>query len=99
MARETFREDVERLVEQEIRPIILSHGGDIKVRSVEDGKVTVVLTGACQSCPAAQITTEEVVESKLREHLGDELVSVHLYGEVDPDVWSFAKKLLNNEID
>ncbi len=39
-----------------IRPLIVGHGGDIAVVAVEDGIVTVEMTGACEACPNIAMT-------------------------------------------
>lgn len=45
-----------------------SHGGDLElVDQTADGYVRVKLTGACATCPGAQQTLAEVVETALRE--------------------------------
>lgn len=49
------------------------------------------------SCPAAQITVEQVVEKGLRRELGDKLGRVYLINETDEGLLAFARKLLNRK--
>jgi nitrite reductase/ring-hydroxylating ferredoxin subunit/Fe-S cluster biogenesis protein NfuA len=48
-----------------IRPYIESHGGHIKVRSVDGGTVHLEMGGACQGCPGAKVTLERGVQKAL----------------------------------
>lgn len=90
-----FRDKVERIVEERIRPSLRLHGGDMYVKDADDGIVRVVFTGACEGCPSAQITMEETVREILREELGGELKEVRLVNETDEDLLNFARQLLN----
>ena len=57
--------DVKKALET-IRPKLQIDGGDIELLSVsEDGKVLVVLTGACSTCAMATLTMKWTVEKYL----------------------------------
>ncbi len=61
---------VERTVQQAldtVRPYIHSHGGDVEVRSVEDGVVHLRMHGTCNGCTAADETVRHRIEVALRE--------------------------------
>ena len=59
------REDVEAVLEREVRPQLRTHGGNIELMEVtEDGVVRFRLTGACAGCPAADITNDELVQAR-----------------------------------
>lgn len=62
---EDERPQVERVLET-VRPYIESHGGHLDLLSVEDGQVTVRLSGSCQGCPGSAVTLRRVVEEALR---------------------------------
>lgn len=49
----------------EIRPYIHGHGGAVEVLEVDDGVVTVRLSGACSGCTASAETLREGVEQAL----------------------------------
>ena len=51
----------------EIRPMLQADGGDIELVKVEGNVVQVRLTGHCATCPFAQVTLQQGVESRLRE--------------------------------
>lgn len=68
---EGARESAERAVAQaieEIRPVAVSHGGDIEVVRIDDGVVEVRLQGTCDGCPSAAATLTYGVEAALRRH-------------------------------
>lgn len=50
-----------------IRPALQADGGDVELVGVEDGVVTVRLTGACGGCPMAALTLKEGIEQRLKE--------------------------------
>ena len=52
-----------------IRPAIQMDGGDITLESVRGGKVTVQLTGTCETCPISPVTLRQGVERLLRERI------------------------------
>jgi len=52
-----------------IRPAIQLDGGDIELRSIEGGVVTVALSGTCEACPISPVTLKQGVERILRERV------------------------------
>lgn len=58
MTAEETRENVEKALE-EIRPFLMSDGGNIKLLSIEDGVVKVQLEGACTGCSVNQMTLKK----------------------------------------
>ncbi len=61
-------EKVKDIIE-EIRPAIRSDGGDIELIGVEEGTVTVHLSGMCESCMASEYTLKGAVERVLKARL------------------------------
>jgi len=64
---------VQKTVNEQIRPSLRAHGGDIELIDVEGDKVIVAFRGMCAQCRMAEFTMKEVVESKLREFVSEEL--------------------------
>lgn len=58
-----------RVIEKEIRPFVVSHGGDISFVSYDrDSRVvTVKLSGACVGCPIAFYTVKQGVLQTLQK--------------------------------
>ncbi len=65
--------EIERVIEEEIRPLLRVEGGDIELVDIKDDLVYCRLTGACSSCPEAQQTLHKVVEKRLQEHVDTRL--------------------------
>jgi Fe-S cluster biogenesis protein NfuA len=51
---------------EEIRPALQMDGGDVELVGVEEGVVTLRLTGACGECPMAPDTLLGFVTDRLR---------------------------------
>ena len=55
---------------ENVRPSLQADGGDVEFVSVtEDGVVSVRLTGACGSCPMAQMTLKMGIENYLKKEI------------------------------
>jgi Fe-S cluster biogenesis protein NfuA len=63
-----MREKVESALNQ-IRPSLLADGGNVELVDVNEGVVTLRLTGACGSCPMASMTLKHGVERVLKENV------------------------------
>ncbi len=62
-----MQKEIEKVLNEEVRPMLSMHGGDVKLIEVtDDGVVRVRLTGGCAGCPAAQITLVNVVENAIK---------------------------------
>lgn len=65
---EEIRSNVEKAL-AEIRPFLVSDGGDISLISIEDDRlVKVQLEGACVSCSVNQMTLKTGVELTIKKH-------------------------------
>lgn len=53
----------------EIRPYIEGHGGELELVDVQDGVISVRMSGACNGCAASAMTLRRGIEGKLRERL------------------------------
>jgi Fe-S cluster biogenesis protein NfuA len=53
----------------EVRPGIQLDGGDVALKSVKNGIVTLKIKGACVGCPMAQMTFNEGIGSLLRDKI------------------------------
>ena len=63
-----MRQKVEAALAQ-IRPALLADGGDVQLVDVNEGVVTVRLTGACGGCPMATVTLHQGIERVLKEQV------------------------------
>ena len=66
------REEVQKILDEEIAPRLAMDGGGIELVEVtDDGVVKVRLQGACQGCPGARMTLSQGVQRVLQEYLSD----------------------------
>lgn len=66
-----MEQKVRSIIEEQVRPALQSHGGDIElVKYDPDGGVlTVRLKGACGNCPFAAETLRSQVEAVVRKEI------------------------------
>lgn len=71
----------------DVRPMLMSDGGNVSVISVNpaNGRVELKLEGACGSCGSATMTMQMGVERALRDKFGDQLGEVVAVSEADAD--------------
>jgi Fe-S cluster biogenesis protein NfuA len=67
------QEQIQKIIEDDIRPALQGHGGDIELVSVEGDDVTVRLKGACAGCPGARMTLKNGVEKHLQEVVSSDI--------------------------
>ena len=69
MSTETLaltNENVEKVLD-ELRPFLISDGGNVAIAEIDGPIVKVVLEGACGSCPSSTMTLKMGIERKLKE--------------------------------
>ena len=64
---------IQQTINEQIRPALRAHGGNIELIDVEGNKVIVAFRGMCAQCKLAEFTMKDVVEAKLREFVSKEL--------------------------
>lgn len=64
------------ILDEYIRPAVESDGGAIDFHSFENGKVNVVLRGACSGCPSSTMTLKAGIENMLKEMLPNQIEEV-----------------------
>ena len=67
MTAEELLSNVEKALD-EIRPFLISDGGNINLLSIEDTIVEVQLVGACNSCSVNQMTLKNGVEATIKKY-------------------------------
>ena len=67
MSKEELRLNVEKALD-EIRPFLISDGGNIKLLSIENSIVKVQLEGACTGCSVNQMTLKNGVEATIKKY-------------------------------
>lgn len=70
-----LRAAAEKVLAGEVGAYVASHGGELDVVDVTDGRVTIALGGACEGCPASGFTVQSRFEAAVRR-LCPQLVEV-----------------------
>lgn len=91
-----MRGQIERFLDEEVRPLLKSHGGNVEVLSFEGHVLKIRLLGKCSGCPSAQITAEEMIGEKIRDKFKD-IKEVILVQEVSRELIDFARKILERD--
>ena len=97
MGKKVELDNIQRILEEDVRPALMAHEGDVELISYESQVVKVKLHGKCSGCPSAYLTTEELIAAKIKEKM-PEVKDVVLVPEVNPDLLDFARRILNHEI-
>lgn len=52
-----------------VRPYIQSHGGDVRLISIDGTNATLAVEGTCVGCPLANLTYNKVIKTLLGEEV------------------------------
>ena len=69
MTDQEILDAVNVVMNEEINPALLSHGGGGSVTRVENGVVYIELEGGCKGCPGARMTMKNGIEALLKERV------------------------------
>jgi len=64
---------IQQTINEQIRPALRAHGGNIELIDVEGDKVIVAFRGMCAQCMLAEFTMKDLIEARLREFVSDRL--------------------------
>lgn len=85
--------ELERLLEERVRPFLREHGGDAEILGYKDGVLKLRMLGQCAGCPAAMLTNETLIEAELKQACSH-LRQVVLVQETSDSLLSEAKNLM-----
>jgi NifU-like protein len=68
-----FSKKVEKVIDEQVRPLLKQDGGDVEVVDIKDTLVYCRLGGACQGCCGASMTLRMVVERTLKEAVDEHI--------------------------
>ena len=86
-------DEIEKILDERVRPDLSLHGGDIRIEKLEDGVLHVRMLGQCSGCPSADLTMENLVDTELKNAFPD-LKQVVLVTGVSERLISEAKEML-----
>ena len=64
---------IQKVLDEEIRPILIADGGDVELYDVEGDTIRVILQGACGSCSSSFATLKNAIETKLKERISNKI--------------------------
>ena len=94
-----MREDLEKIeavLNEQVRPALRAHGGELEVDHLEGGVLYVKLLGQCSGCPSADLTNETLVEAEVVKALPELVQRVSVVQTVSDELWEQAKRLLRD---
>ncbi|NRB09447.1 MAG: Fe-S cluster assembly protein NifU [Richelia sp.] len=65
---------IQKVLDEEVRPVLIADGGDVELYDVEGNSVKVLLQGACGSCSSSTATLKVAIEARLKERVSQDLV-------------------------
>ncbi len=67
--RGSIEEQVQLLLEEQINPMVASHGGIVSLHEVRDADVYLQFGGGCQGCGMIDVTLKQGIEVTLKENI------------------------------
>jgi Fe-S cluster biogenesis protein NfuA len=89
-------EKINKIIEDEVKPQLALHDGDIEVIKVENGIVEIKFLGTCKGCPSAKVTIEDVVEKTLKKKIPEIKKVIQVY-DVSSELWDAYKKIIKKD--
>jgi NifU-like protein len=65
---------IQKVLDEEVRPVLIADGGDVELYDIEGDKVKVILKGACGSCSSSTATLKIAIESRLRDRINKDII-------------------------
>ena len=88
--------EIEGVLDQYVRPLLRAHGGDMEVLElIDDGVLRFRLRGRCAGCPAADLTTEDLIRAEVTQRL-PQVRQVELVYEVSEELLQQARAILRD---
>lgn len=88
--------EIEGVLDQYVRPLLRAHGGDMEVLELtDDGVLRFRLRGRCAGCPAADLTTEDLIRAEVTQRL-PQVRQVELVYKVSEELLQQARAILRD---
>lgn len=68
--------EIEKIIEEKVRPAVAQDGGDIVLRGYKNKVVYVKMLGACSGCPSSGATLKDGVENMMKHYLAGKIDEV-----------------------
>ena len=72
----SVEEKVTQIIEEQVRPMVASHGGNVRLHEIKDNEIYLEFGGGCQGCGMISVTLKQGIEVMIKESIPD-IVAVH----------------------
>jgi Fe-S cluster biogenesis protein NfuA len=62
---------IEKLFDEQIRPALAQHGGNVEIIDVDNNKLFVKFYGGCQGCSSSKATLKGGIEQLVKQNFPD----------------------------
>lgn len=62
---------IEKVLDEQIRPALAAHSGNVELVDYDNDKVFLKLTGGCQGCSSSSATLKDGIERLLKQKFPD----------------------------
>lgn len=69
MVDKVLQKKIEKILQEDVRPFVTAHGGNVELVEITKDTVKVRFKGTCATCPVAQITLRNVVEKAIKSKI------------------------------
>lgn len=59
---------IEALLDEQVRPALAAHGGNVEVVDIDNDKVYLRLQGGCQGCSSSSATLKDGIETLIKRN-------------------------------
>ncbi len=59
---------IEALFDEQVRPSLASHGGNVEIIDLDNDKLFVKLHGGCQGCSSSKVTLKDGIEQLVKKN-------------------------------
>ncbi len=66
--KDKISENIEKVIDEKVRPAVAQDGGDIIFKDFNKGTVSLILKGACAGCPSSTATLKQGIENLLKHY-------------------------------
>jgi len=63
-----MRRKIDSLLEEQVRPGLAAHGGNVEVIDVDNNQVFLKLTGGCHGCSSSSATLKQGIEKVIKQN-------------------------------
>ena len=74
--RGNFEDRVRQVLDEQVNPMVASHGGVVSLSRIENGELFLRFGGGCQGCGMVDVTLKQGVEVMMKESVPD-IVAIH----------------------